>query len=414
MSTRASYWSHLPEWARSIRFRLTLLYSGVLFGIAALLVAALYIGVSIKLRGEPLANQMRGIDRIVTAPDGTVLRLDRLVLTEARAFEQIVNQNTLEHFKTFSFAALGVLFVLSLGVGWVISGRVLAPIGDITEVARGMHASGLGRRLRLEGPEDELKHLADTFDDMLSRLDEAFSTQQQFIADASHELRNPLAIIRTNLDLALTDPNSGPAEMRRAAEVARRAVDRMARMVDDLLVLARQERPEIALAEFDLGHALAEVADEFDAPARARGVELVRDLAAGVRIEADRDAIKRAAANLLENAVRVSTEGERVVIECGEASSWAWIAIADEGPGIPEENTERIFDRFWRSDAGRGRLDGGTGLGLPIVRRIVESHSGEIRLTSEVGKGSTFLLWLPSSADPDRSPPPGRPKLLRL
>ena len=303
-----------------------------------------------------------------------------------------------------------MLFVASLGVGWVVAGRVLRPIGRITAVARDIQATDLSRRIELPGPDDELKQLADTFDAMLARLDAAFAAQRQFIADASHELRNPLAIIRTNVDVALADPNADPEDLRQTIAVVKRASDRMARLVDDLLALARRQEPTLEHEPVDLGVAVAEASDDFVVPAAARNIVLDRAIAPDVVVTGDRDALKRAVANLLENAVRLAPEGSRIRLATGSEGDRAWIAVADEGPGIAPEDQPHVFDRFWRADKGRSRADGGTGLGLAIVRQIAESHGGEVRLQSKVGVGSSFVIWLPvTPTPPDPTPRPPTP-----
>jgi heavy metal sensor kinase len=383
-------WStnRLPEWMRSIRFRYTLLYSGVLFGLAALVIGAIYLILWISLH-EPMSIINGRVDDPFS---GQSFPVD---IVTARQFERLVHQQTLDRLRTFSFEALIVLFFASLVVGWVVAGRVLAPIGRITGVAREIQATDLSRRIRLQGPNDELKQLADTFDAMLARIDAAFAAQQQFLADASHELRNPLAIIRTNADLALSDKDPQVDELRQAVVVVKRASDRMARLVDDLLALARRESPTFAIERVDLGRAVAEASDEFLAPAEARGVVLDRAVAPGVVVMGDGDALKRAVANLLENAVRLAPTGSRIRLAVGSERGLAWIAVSDEGPGIAPENQPRVFDRFWRADKGRSRADGGTGLGLSIVRQIAQSHGGDVQLQSKLGVGSTFTIWLP-------------------
>jgi signal transduction histidine kinase len=317
-----------------------------------------------------------------------------------RELERVVNSRTLRELRNYSFSALGVLFVASLGVGWVVAGRVLRPIGRITAVARDIQATDLSRRIELPGPDDELKQLADTFDAMLARLDAAFAAQRQFIADASHELRNPLAIIRTNVDVALADPSADPDDLRHTIAVVKRASGRMARLVDDLLALARRQEPILEHEPVDLGVAVAEASDDFVVPAAARNIVLDRVTAPDVVVTGDRDALKRAVANLLENAVRLAPEGSRIRLATGSEGDRAWIAVTDEGPGIAPEDQPHVFDRFWRADKGRSRADGGTGLGLAIVRQIAESHGGEVRLQSKVGVGSSFVIWLPVAPGP--------------
>jgi signal transduction histidine kinase len=399
---------------RSIRFRYTLMYSGVLFGLAALVVAALYLILSLTLRRDQLGTAQTFCNEF------TGRCVDVFTMGQ---FEALVHAHTLDKLRTLSFEALVVLFFASFAVGWVIAGRVLAPIGRITAVARDIQATDLSRRIRLPGPEDELKQLADTFDAMLARLEAAFSAQQRFIADASHELRNPLAIIRTNIDVALSDPDADPEELRQAIVVVRRASERMARLVDDLLALARREMPTFQREPVDLGQAIGEASEEFVVPARARGIVLDRAIAGypsegshpadpkpagrsrGLAPEApesprvvvigDRDALKRAVANLLDNAVRLAPEGSRIRLAVGSERGQAWVAVSDEGPGIAPEDQQHVFDRFWRADKARSRADGGAGLGLAIVRQIVQSHGGEVQLQSRLGVGSTFTIWLP-------------------
>jgi signal transduction histidine kinase len=379
----------LPEWARSIRFRYTLLYSAVLFGLAAVVVAAIYLVLMMSLRGEPVSPTY---SKRVCSLDGRCATIDYF---QAREFARLLNSVTLTKLRNYSFGALGVLFVASLGVGWVVAGRVLRPIGRITAVARDIQATDLSRRIELPGPDDELKQLADTFDAMLARLDAAFAAQRQFVADASHELRNPLAIIRTNVDVALADPRADPDDLRHTIVVVRRASDRMARLVDDLLALARRQEPILEHEPVDLGAAIVEASDDFMVPAAAREIVLDRAIAPGVIVIGDRDALKRAVANLLENAVRLAPAGSRIRLATGSEGDRAWIAVADEGPGIAPEDQAHVFDRFWRADKGRARADGGTGLGLAIVRQIAESHGGQVRLQSKPGVGSSFVIWLP-------------------
>jgi len=387
--------ARLPDWMRSIRVRYTVLYSAVLFGLAALLIGSLYLGLSLKLRSSPVDPQVR-FRVTVMGNDGraSTFNVDAYSMRE---FQGWINANTLAQLRDFSFIALGVLFVASLGVGWMVAGHVIAPIQRITDVAREIQATDLSRRIELQGPDDELKQLADTFDDMIARLDAAFEAQQRFVADASHELRNPLAVIRTNVDVVLKDPAATDDELRQTATVVKRASDRMARLVDDLLVVARQQTPRMRSELVDLAGVMWEETDEFAAPAKRKRVALELEAAPGLAVEGDRDALKRAVANLLENAIRHAPEDGTVQITSGREGRWAWIAVTDDGPGVPPEHQEHVFDRFFRLDKGRARAEGGNGLGLAIVREIARSHGGEVQLRSEPGLGATFVIWLPRS-----------------
>ncbi len=385
----------MSAFMRSIRVRLTLLYSGVLFAVAALLVAGLYVGLSLSLRDEPVSQ---GAAIVATVPVNDGSDVEERTFVDAQEFEHQVNERTLRNLRTFSLAALAALFAASLAVGWVIAGRVLAPIAHITEVAREIQARELSRRIELDGPDDELKRLADTFDSMLARLDVAFASQRRFVADASHELRTPLAIIKANLELALTDASGTPESRATAAAVIERAIERMARLTDDLLALARLDAPAAGLEPVLVHHLLADAGEEFAAAAAARGIALEVETAAAGPVAGDRDVLKRALGNLLDNAIRVA--GSSVRLSNGELDGWAWIAVVDDGPGIAPEHQQSIFDRFWRADDARSRPGGGSGLGLAIVRQIADAHGGTVEVSSELGAGATFVLRLPRAKAP--------------
>lgn len=395
----------LPEWMRSVRFRITILYSTVLFILAAVLVAALYLALLSTLRHEPSYTRITDFAADING-DGVSQPSERLLITDLRGFERAANQNTLENMREYVLSALAVLFLVSLAVGWVISGRVLSPIGRITDVADHIQATDLSQRIELLGPRDELKRLADTFDGMLARLDAAFQVQSRFIADASHELRNPLAVIRTNVDVVLSDPNATTEDWRQTALVIRRATDRMSRLVDDLFALARLESPNLRSDRLDLAALASEVADEFGAVAGAKNVVVDKRIASSVTVAGDGDALKRAVANLLDNALKAAPEGSPVRIDAGRVDGWAWVAVTDHGEGISAQDQTRIFDRFWRKDRSRSRSSGGSGLGLSIVRGIAESHSGYIRVFSQPGRGAVFVLWIPLAGQSPGEPPP--------
>ena len=274
---------------------------------------------------------------------------------------------------------------------------MLRPVDRITSVAKEISGTDLSRRIELEGPDDELKALADTFDDMLERLDLAFENQKEFIHEASHELRNPLAVIRTNVDTDV-DPDARPEDLRSAGKVGRSA-ERMSTLVD-LLVYARHGTRTMREEEFDLVGLVDDLAEEFAAPAEAAGLQLGKQLAAErLPVTGDSPAVRRAVANLLANAVRLAPNGTTVTVSADRFDDWNFISVADEGPGIAPENHVRVFQRFWRGDRSQARQAGRSGLGLTIVRQIVESHGGRVDLASDVGRGSTFVLWFPRSIE---------------
>ncbi|MEV4352399.1 HAMP domain-containing sensor histidine kinase [Actinoplanes sp. NPDC049596] len=375
---------------RSLRARLTVIYSTVLFALAGLTLGGIYIAIAQTTEPQPITERTAKLYE-------NRQYLGQVTFAEVGEIEAAVNYNTMRNLRQYSLYALGGLFVASLGVGWVLSGRALRPVGAITRTAREIQATDLSRRIRLDGPRDELRDLADEIDSMLDRLDHAFSAQRQLIDDASHELRSPLAIIRTNLDASLTAPDATPEERGRAVAVVDRATTRMSRLVEDLLATARREAGTMTDTDLDLSVVAREAGEE--SPGR-----VAYATAPGLRLIGDADALRRAAGNLLSNAVRLAPPDSTITVATGRTGSWLWLAVADEGPGIPAGDLPKVFDRFWRGpQKGTERR---TGLGLAIVRQIVESHGGRVAAHSEPGRGSTFVLWLPAADRTDEEPPP--------
>ena len=409
---RLSRWPGWPRWAGSIRFRLTALYSVVLFGLAAVVVGGIYAALARELDDQPVSRTEQWIGYRPTPRGVEIGVFETETIDVLATFEQAVNSRALEQLRTYTFAALALLFAASLAVGWFVSGRVLRPIGRIASVARDIQATDLSRRISLDGPDDELKRLADTFDQMLGRIDDAFESQRRFIQEASHELRNPLAVIRTNVDVALSDPDPSPQDLRRAAEVVAGSAARMSTLVDDLVVYARHGTRPDRREPVDLRKLAAELTGEFSAPAEARRLRVVDAAGDGppLPVLGDGPALRRAVANLLANAVRLAPEGSAVTVAAGAGGGSAWISVADEGPGIASEDQPLVFQRFWqrRADPGPGAPAPGpgpsrpdperSGLGLTIVRQIAESHGGSVELTSAPGEGSTFVIRLPAAS----------------
>lgn len=377
----------LPQWMGSIRFRLTIVWSTLVFGLAALVLGGIYFGIR-----HSLSSQRIGITAFQFG-DITILRPD-----QAQVVQRAVNQRALDALQLYTIWALLALFAASLVVGWFVSGRLLRPIGRIADAVREIQANDLSQRIHLGGPDDELRRLADTFDEMLDRLDEAFEGQRQFIHEASHELRNPLAVIRTNLEVTLSDPDASTEDLRHTAEVVQRSTERMTRLVDDLLVYARKGTLSLERDPVDVGLLVDDAADEFLATAESRGVSLVHHAPDGLWVVGDRLSLRQALGNLLANAIRLAPSATTVRLRAGREGPWVWIAVEDQGPGIAPEDQEHVFDRFWRGDERQGREQGRSGLGLTIVRQIAEAHGGEVKLVSSPGHGSAFALWLPALA----------------
>jgi signal transduction histidine kinase len=387
-----------PSFVNSIRFRLTILYSTLLFALAGAALAITYVAVAQSTDPQPITEQRAKLIEN-NRPVGYI------TFAEISEIEAAVNYNTLQNLRNYSLVALGGLFIASLGIGWVLSGRALRPVGAIARTARDIQATDLSRRINLDGPRDELRDLADTIDSMLDRLEHAFQSQRQLIDDASHELRSPLAIIRTNLDASLTTPDASAEERSRAVAVVDRATTRMSRLVEDLLATARRDSDAVPDTDVYLAAVAREAGEEYGSDR----VLFAYDLTEGLRLIGDHDALRRAVGNLLSNAVRLAPSASTVTIATGSTGSWLWVAVADQGPGIAPDDLSRVFDRFWRGPSPEGahrHRERRTGLGLAIVRQIVESHGGQVAAYSTLGVGSTFVLWLPAADRADDTPPP--------
>lgn len=396
---RPSRLRHIRLPAAGIRFRLAVLHSILLFGVAALAVGAIYQNVSRVLDDEPMSRHSAFTELV----DTPILGSSSTTLDNAggglQVFEEAVNRRALRQLRIYSVVALAVLFFASLAIGWYVAGLVVHPIGRITAVARRIQGTDLSRRISLGGPPDEFRELADTFDDMLDRLDAAFEMQRHFIQEASHELRNPLAVLRTNLDVVMHDPRSEPEDFRAAGEVALRATSRMSSLVDDLLLYAHHERPDVHRAPIDLASVVSETVADFAAAAESAGVELRAEVAERLQVVGDPVALRRGLANLLSNSIRVSDPESSVLVTAGHDDEKVWISVRDEGPGIDPDDVDDVFQRFWRGDLPSAREHGRSGLGLAIVRQIAEGHGGQATVRSTVGVGSTFTIWLPRYVD---------------
>ena len=290
------------------------------------------------------------------------------------------------------------LIVTSAG-GVFLAGRALAPIDSLTRVARQITAEDLSQRLDMRLPDDEVGRLARTFNDMIARLDESFSRQRQFTADASHELRTPLTAIKGQTEVALQrDRTTG--DYKEVLHAVNNEVDRMIRLVGSLLTLARADAGQIPLARdaVDVGEIVVDAADQVQASAAAKGIDLKVQPGPPIPLIADEDLLLQLMLNLFDNAVKYTPSHGFVGVAWTVENGYATIRVSDTGPGIGAEHLPRIFDRFYRADQARGQMNGGAGLGLSICRWIAEAHHGTIEVESKPGSGASFIVRLPTSA----------------
>jgi len=290
----------------------------------------------------------------------------------------------------------GSIFLLASALAWIAAGRVLRPLRTLTDTAESIGETDWSRRIPVEG-DDELAVLGRTFNSMLDRLEETFSTQRRFLDDAGHELRTPITVIRGNLELMGDDPE----ERVQTVELVTDELDRMARIVDDLLDLAKAEQPDFVQPHpFDLADLTRELA--------AKGESLgdrpwVVDEAADVTVVADRQRITQAVMNLMRNALEHTPAETPVSVGSRVVGDTAEIWVRDAGPGISPEDREHLFERFSRGDRA-GRTTGGAGLGLAIVKSIAEAHGGRVELETAMGVGSRFAVILPIDRSAEEAP----------
>ena len=296
-----------------------------------------------------------------------------------------------------TWAGLTGLMALGAGLcGWLLAARMLKPLRDITGAARRLSAENLHERIKLEGPRDELKELADTFDSMLGRLDAGFSSQRRFVANASHELRTPLAIMRAQIDVALSDPAVTRSELIATSRVVHDAVDRGERLMDGLLVLARSDRGLDAAEPVDLAEAAARAMDQVSAAAAERGIRL-RCALKPAAVRGDQSLLDRMVANLLENAVAYNVPSGWVDVWTSNGSDRARLRVANSGPRVPPEQVTSLFEPFRRLSRDRTGSGRGAGLGLSIVRSVARAHGGDARARPRTSGGLTVEVELPAA-----------------
>lgn len=288
-----------------------------------------------------------------------------------------------------------VVLLAAGGGGWFLAKRALRPVTQMTTTAAGIGIDRLDERVPVPEGHDELAGLATTLNTMLERLEIGVRDKRRLVADASHELQTPLAVMRTELDVSLTTPDLGPVAVE-VLESAREETDRMTRIVRNLLTLSRFDEGTLRLLPAPV--ALCDLAKESVASlasmAKEKGVTVTVN-GDDAEVSGDAEYLRLVLTNLVENAIKYSGEGSTVAVEVGDRGEEAILSVTDDGPGIPAEVLGHIFDRFYRVDRARSKDSGGSGLGLAISREIAEAHGGRIEVQSEVGRGSTFTLVLP-------------------
>ncbi len=309
--------------------------------------------------------------------------------SEARQFGALavnVNNHDLHQLLIGSLFALAIMVIASTALGWVIAGRVLRPLHVITAAARELSASSLHERLALDGPNDELRELGDTFDELLGRLEASFEAQRQFVANASHELRTPLTLERAILEVTLADPTASVTSLRAACERVLAIGEQQERTIDALLTLARGERGLQRREPLALDAIAKGVLGERNAEIERRGLRLETELGRAPAI-GDTRLIERLVANLLDNAILHNITGGWVKVATALAGEEAVLTVANSGPVIAGEDVERLLRPFQRLGAERIRHGDGHGLGLSIVAAIATAHGAMLSVIPQAEGG---------------------------
>jgi len=305
-----------------------------------------------------------------------------------------IQQEALQQIRLIT--VLGAILIITLGVGgaYWLANWALYPVNRVIQTVQNISNKNLDRRLHWNGPRDELGKLVGVFNALLDRLTRAFEGQRQFTANVAHELRNPLAVLRTNLEVIQAEPAATLEDYHDMGITLKRNVTRLERLIEDLLLLARGEK-ETVMESINLGALAQEVLQDLHLLAEKGEVFLDLDCSTDVVVHGDEVLLARALANLVENGIRYNRTGGKVCIRIENTQNWALIHVEDDGVGIPQEEQANIFERFYRVEHTSRLSKGGHGLGLAITSHIIRLHGGFIQVESLPGLGSTFTIHLP-------------------
>jgi signal transduction histidine kinase len=385
-------------WLRpTIRIRLTLLYGGMFLIAGILLLSIIYLLAAQALHeGNSQSFQVTGSN--IEISSSTCPQLNSASYDEVnsvwKACAAAQRQHALDDLLSRSLLALLGLAVIAFAFGYAMAGRVLSPLGRILRTARAVAGSDLSRRIELDGPDDEIKELADTFDDMLERLQRAFTAQQRFVGNASHELRTPLAINRTLLEVHLSDPNA-PVELQQLGKTLLATNERSEQLVEGLLLLARSDNQIVERKPVDLAEVAEQAVDQVLSEADAKGV-VIRGEQKPAVVQGNGVLLERIALNLVQNAVRYNVADDGWVEVTTEVQhGQAVLVVSNTGPVVPAYEIDNLFEPFRRLRTERTGSDKGVGLGLSIVRSVARAHGGHISAQPREGGGLVMRVSLP-------------------
>jgi two-component system, OmpR family, sensor kinase len=330
--------------------------------------------------------------RVSVGPAGT-----NYVILAGHALD--ASDEELSSFRRILGYVVPIALCLAAAGGWLLAWKSLAPVVAMADRARRIGTENVGEQLPVANPRDELGRLAGTFNELLQRLGASLAQQRQFMADASHELRTPVATARAAASIALQKPHRPEQDYRHAIQTIEQQTVRLSRIVEDMFTLARADAGNYPVhrAPMYLDEVIEEVVRAARILAATRSVTIEQRLVQGAEFCGDEELVKRLMGNLLGNAARYAPDGTAVVVELVQENGRYTITVNDAGPGIPPEMQAHIFERFYRGDAARSRpgADGGAGLGLALARWIARIHGGDVRLVRSSPAGSTFVAELP-------------------
>ncbi|MFI1016439.1 sensor histidine kinase [Streptomyces sp. NPDC020965] len=382
----------------TIRIRLTLLYGGMFLIAGILLLTIIYLLTAQALHsGDGMPFKLLPESKVQLTDNACPALSPGMSADEANSVLQTCfsqqREVALDDLLRRSLFALLGLSIIAFAFGYAMAGRVLSPLGRITRIARQVAGSDLSRRIELDGPDDELKELADTFDEMLDRLGRAFTAQQRFVANASHELRTPLAINRTLLEVHLSDP-AAPTELQQLGKTLLATNERSEQLVEGLLLLARSDNQTFERKPVDLAEVATRAVDQTRAEADAKGVEFRGECAEAV-VPGNGVLLERIALNLVQNAVRYNVPDGWVEVSSGTEAGVAVLTVSNTGPVVPAYEIDNLWEPFRRLRQDRTGSDKGVGLGLSIARSVARAHGGRIIAEPREGGGLVMRVTLP-------------------
>jgi signal transduction histidine kinase len=412
----------LGEWVRrgrprTVRARLALLYTGLFVASGAVLLGITYglVAASLPVRAavstsskaaqtaldqackeHPQSGKSSAVSGKQPLPEPSPLACEKAYQAGANRAANAQRDRTLHDLLLYSLLGLGAVGVASAGLGWVVAGRVLNPVRAITAAARRASEHQLGERLALAGPDDELKELADTFDQMLDRLDAAFASQRRFVADASHELRTPLTVMQTAIDVTMAKPARSAEQLEAMAAKLRRSIAQARSLIDSLLTLATSQTELTNREPVDLATVAEDYIDTVGPAIVEHHLRAETELGPAETL-GDAVLLERMVANLVDNAVRHNRPDGWLRISTSRDGHTVRLNVINTGPLIPADQVPFLFQPFWRMEERTSNLEG-VGLGMAIVKSIAAAHGGTVDACSRPEGGLEITVWMPAAA----------------